>query len=67
MALLNLGDKALRFRQLFPTLARLPMPLAYRLAGGVGRLDARRQPELAASLCAAVDRVLPGPVRGGEE
>lgn len=67
MALLNLGNKALRLRWLFPVLARLPMPLAYRLAGAVGRLDARRQPELAASLCAAVDRVLPGQVRGGVE
>jgi hypothetical protein len=28
---MNLGDKALRYRRLFPALTHLPRPLAYRL------------------------------------
>lgn len=59
MALVSLGDKALRYRRLFPALSRLPRPLAYRLAAEIGRLDARRQPETQVALRAALQRVLP--------
>lgn len=59
MALVSLGDKALRYRRLFPALSRLPRPLAYRMAQEIGRLDARRQPETQAALRAALQRALP--------
>ncbi len=64
---MNLGDKALRYRRLFPLLARLPPPIAYRLAWRVGRLDAQRQPETLAALRAAVGRVLPEAASGPVE
>ncbi len=64
---MNLGDKALRYRRLFPALTRLPRPLAYRLARQVGRLDARRQPEVVAALRSALGRALPEAASGGVE
>ncbi|MDX1606796.1 MAG: hypothetical protein R3202_11430, partial [Candidatus Competibacterales bacterium] len=43
MPLSPLLAKRLRYYGLFRPLAALPLPLAYRLAGRIGRIDGRRQ------------------------